>query len=224
MTAPIITATPAARLTAGDRAEINRLFHANYRDADSSYLDKSARIFGTLAFARDPDSDAMVGFSFGDSRRTTLPGFDAPQAVAMAGIACVDPDARRQGLFTQLATAAMQAGGALDRAKPSLFTGRMAHAITYRATAKMSPSTVVPSGERPINDLHREVGIAVARLFGATLDPDTFVVQGSGTPVGFPRVAYETSPGEEKLFAKVDRQRGDSLLAMCWIPSAPAGW
>jgi hypothetical protein len=203
------------------RARLQVLFDANYASANFEYLEKSAATFGYVAIAERERE--IVGFSFGDSVRSDLPGLDSTQSVALAGIACIDPSVRNRGLFFKLATEAMAAGGALDPAKPFLFAGRMAHAITYRAMAKAADTTV-PAFGKPISDWHKRVGIRVAELLGSTVDPETFVVRGDGTPVGFPRVEYEATPEEQALFANVDRQHGDSLLSMCWLPSGPEGW
>ena len=34
----------------------------------------------------------------------------------------------------------------------------------------------------------------------------------------------EAQPRDWELFRNVDRDRGDSLLALSWIPDAPPGW
>ena len=141
----------------------------------------------------------------------------------MAGIACIAPDVRRQGLFQRLATSAMMAGGNVDYSKPFLFAGRMAHVITYRTMASKTTGAV-PSTNNPLSVWHKDVAVEVAKLFKCEVNRDTLVVKGSGKPVGFPLISYDATPEEEKLFEHVDRARGDSLLSMCWIPSAPAGW
>ena len=218
---PRISVVSAGRIDSSLRRRIEVLFDATYAEANFDYLEKSAATCGHLAIAENEGD--LVGFSFGDSVRSDLPGFDSTQSVALAGIACIDPSVRNRGLFFKLATEAMNAGGAVDPSRPFLFAGRMAHAITYRAMAK-GADTTVPAFGRPISDWHKSVGIRVAELLRSTVDPETFVVRGDGAPVGFPRVEYEASPEEEALFANVDRENGDSLLSMCWLPSGPEGW
>ena len=197
------------------------LFEATYREADRRYLEKSLVTFRYVAIAECEEE--VVGFSFGDSLQCALPRLPDPQSVALAGIACVASTMRKRGLFVSLASEAMQAGGGVRPGKRFLFAGRMAHALTYRTMARMSPSTV-PAAEKASQPWHREMAVAIASLFGVEVDRETFVVRGSGAPVGFPRVVYETTPEEDALFAPVDRSRGDSLLSMCWIPDAPTGW
>ena len=95
--------------------------------------------------------------------------------------------------------------------------------ITYRTMAN-SANNAVPSPGAPITEWQREVGLRVAELFGSEIDPETFVVRGPGRPIGYPQVEYEVPESDVHLFAKVDRERGDSLLAMSWIPDMPPGW
>lgn len=198
-----------------------RLFDATYRDANHAYLDKSCKTLRYVAFAET--GDTLVGFSFGDSVRAALPRMDGPQSIALAGIACIDETVRRRGLFIALSVEAVRAGGGIDPDRRFLFCGRMAHVITYRTMANAS-DTVVPAVGRTPSAWHGEVAREVAALYGVEVDPVTFVVRGSGVPVGFPRLQYEASQEELQLFARVDRRRGDSLLSMCWMPDAPAGW
>jgi len=209
------------RVGSRDLAALGGLFEATYRDADKQYLEKSLATFRFVAIAECADD--VVGFSFGDSLRCLLPRLSGPQSVALAGIACVADTMRKRGLFVRLASEAMQAGGGVDPGTRFLFVGRMAHVVTYRTMARMSPS-VVPATGKALEPWHREMAVAVASLFGVEVDRETFVVRGSGTPVGFPRLAYEATPEEEALFTAVDRSRGDSLLSMCWIPDAPPDW
>jgi hypothetical protein len=62
-------------------------------------------------------------------------------------------------------------------------------------------------------------------MYGVSgFDPDTFVCAGSGVPIGYPRIDMDVGPEEWDVFAPVNRERGDSLLGLCWIPDAPEGW
>lgn len=55
-------------------------------------------------------------------------------------------------------------------------------------------------------------------------DPATFVCAGSGKAIGYPILDMDVEPEEWEVFAGVDRDRGDSLLGLCWVPDAPEGW
>jgi hypothetical protein len=55
-------------------------------------------------------------------------------------------------------------------------------------------------------------------------DPLTFACRGRGRPIGYPRMDVDADAQEWELFAGVDRDRGDSLLALSWIPDTPPGW
>ncbi|MDD9892228.1 MAG: hypothetical protein OXT49_01790 [Gammaproteobacteria bacterium] len=197
------------------------LFDAGYKDADLSYLDKAIETFRYVAIAEEDGE--LVGFSFGDSLLKELPQMEGEQAIALPGLACVSANIRQQGFFKQLTLAAIGAGEGVDGKRPFLFAGRMAHPITYRAVAANFDSTV-PSVSKPITGWHQEVAEVVGGLLGSSVDLDTFVVKGAGKPVGYPRLEYEATAEELAVFEQVNRDQGDSLLAMCWMPVAPAGW
>lgn len=216
-----ISVVPSAQITELEKDAIAELFQQTYDQADVSYLEKSAVTFRHLALAKVDGK--LVGFCFGDSIFHPLPRMNGEQTIALAGIGCIDASQRRQGLFTKLMTQAMMAGGAIIPGQRMLFAGRMAHIITYNTMAHMSQSTI-PSTTKPISDWHQEVGLVVAGILGSELNPENFVVQGSGKAVGYPKVKYQTSAEEDRLFAAVDREQGDSLLTMCWMPDAPHDW
>jgi hypothetical protein len=47
---------------------------------------------------------------------------------------------------------------------------------------------------------------------------------GGGRPIGTPRIEIDVADEEWIPFRDVDRDRGDSLLALAWSPDAPPGW
>lgn len=84
---------------------------------------------------------------------------------------------------------------------------------------------VVPKPGVPITAWQREVGRAIADIYGVQrFDEETFVVEGSGAPIGYPVMEIEVEPEEWVVFEHVDRDRGDSLLGLSWRPDAPPGW
>lgn len=199
---------------------MHALFDTNYREANHPYLDKS---FGVLRFAAvaTADDGMPAGFALGDMRVTDLPRLPATP-VAMAGICCVDPAFRRRGLFGALEIAAIAAAGIRPEGR-SMAVGRMAHPASMRTMARSSG--VVPQPGTPITDWQRAVGRAVADLYGVErFDDTTFVVEGSGAPIGYPVVEVDVEPGEWIVFEQVDRDRGDSLLGLSWRPDPPPGW
>jgi hypothetical protein len=54
-------------------------------------------------------------------------------------------------------------------------------------------------------------------------DPRTFVCAGGGAPM-IPIIDVDVKAEEWEVFAAIDRQRGDALLGLCWMPDAPEGW
>lgn len=222
---PTITVVPSSELTTPRRAAFHRLFDDSYDQADHGYLDRSLERlrFAALATVGGPgEEERIVGFALGESRIVDLPRLPA-QAVALAGLCCVDGDFRRAGLFRSLETRAISEGVRLQDGERILAAGRMAHPASFRVMRGRVGALPMP-GVAP-SAFHREVARAVADLYAVSaFDPFTFVCEGSGQPIGDPRVRIEATDAEWQLFSGVDRRRGDSLLALCWIPDAPTGW
>ncbi len=208
-----------SELTPADRDLMQGLFASNYRQANAAYLDKSFSVLHYAAIATH--GDAPAGFALGELRVMDLPRLPQ-QLVAMAGICCVAPDFRRRGLFGGLEQAAMRASGIVPAGR-FLSTGRMAHPASMRTMARNA--SVVPRPGVPATPWQREVGRAIAAAYGTQrFDDETFVCIGSGTPIGYPIMEIEVEPEEWRVFEHVDRDRGDSLLGLCWQPDGPDGW
>jgi hypothetical protein len=200
-------------------ARVMALFHESYRAANEAYLEKSFARFRFIAMATA--ADTLAGFALGEMRVMDLPRL-LQQAVALAGICCVDPRFRRRGLFSELERRAFMAAG-IAPAPRVLSCGRVAHPASFR-TMTWNPSHV-PKRRTPPTAWQQEVGMAIATAYGVTaFDPETFVCSGSGTPIGYPVVDMDVAPEEWEVFARVNRDRGDSLLGLCWMPDAPPGW
>jgi len=203
-----------------ERALVHELFETSYRKANHPYLDKALASLSFLALAtRD---GTPVGFALGDAVRTAVPRMPEPQVVVLAGLSCINGDYRRQGLFSRLAGLAMTQNGLWNLGARALVCGRTAHPASFR-TMKQFP-TFIPRYGVALSEWQREVGLCVAELYHVKIDPETFVVIGSGTPIGYPRLEIDVTPEEWRLFEAVDRDRGDSLLGMAWAPEAPEGW
>ncbi len=206
-------------LTATDRARIMALFRESYRDANEAYLELALTKLRFIATATS--AGAIVGFALGEMRLMDLPRIPR-QPVAMAGICCVDAGLRRHGLFRELEGRAFMASGVVP--KPRVLTcGRMAHPASFRVMTNF-PTRVPQRKIRP-TPWQQEVGAMIAKAYGVHgFDPETFVCIGSGTPIGYPRIDIDVRPEEWDVFAQVNRDRGDSLLGLCWLPDAPPGW
>jgi hypothetical protein len=199
---------------------VHQLFDIAYNQANHSYLDKSFRTLKYVALATR--GKTPVGFAMGETIKTTLPRLADHQIVVLGGICCIAPEYRRQGLFGHLEGLAMRESGLLKPGVRTLGCGRMAHPASFHNMTR-NP-TVVPKYGIPISDWHKEIGLCVADIYGATLDPDTFVVIGSGSPIGYPKMDIDVPEEEWRLFKAVNRDRGDSLLGIAWTPDAPEGW
>jgi hypothetical protein len=207
-------------LAADDLAALHRVFDATYRDADHEYLDESIAHLDTVVLGRH--GDEVAGFALGAWRSVELPRLTDPQVVKLAGLACVDPAFRRRGLASRLGELAI--GGGDARAEDTLFAGRMAHPASYRqASARIG---AVPRPDRPPNAWQRQVGRIVADLYGVRdFEDETFVCRGRRRSIGEPIVEVEVAEEEWKVFAPVDRARGETLLAIWWGGDpGPDGW
>ncbi len=216
-----IATYPGKALSDVVQNELFEVFDAAYDQANHAYLVASFDVLRWISIARD--NGHVVGFAIGDARKVNLPRFQKPQVVAMAGICCIRDNYRRRGLFIMLSFASMAASGELNVNQPYLFCGRMAHSASYQAMARSANNTV-PAANQAISPWHREMVARLAELFRVDVDPDTCRVIGKGKPVGYPRLEYHSTEEDDQLFATVDRDNGDSLLAMSWRPEAPAGW
>lgn len=216
-----VVVKPGKDLTKGELGAVLHLFDQSYRQANHEYLLKAFDVMRYIALAWD--GDALAGFAVGDARLETLPRMDEPVVVAMAGIACIDASYRRSGLFGQLAIASITESGLLDDNPRHLFCGRMAHAASYRAMVRAS-SDAIPQAGRPLNEWQKEVTEFVASLYNSKVDRETSRVIGKGVPIGYPVLKYEATRQEEEVFATVNRDQGDSILAISWRPDAPKEW
>ncbi|HUP87529.1 MAG TPA: hypothetical protein VM143_17890 [Acidimicrobiales bacterium] len=218
-----IEVAPADALSPGQLSGMHELFDVAYEAADGEYLDRSLTRLGWVSMAFAADDDArLVGFSLGDVRTLDLPSI-GPTPTMLAGLACVDPERRRHGLFRYLSNLSLRAAGLVSPDRRALGAGRMAHPASMRIFA-VAPTLVPRPGRRP-SPLQQAVGQTVAEAYGvAGFDPATFVCRGSGRPIGFPRMTQEVEAHEWEVFEPVDRDRGDSLLALIWHGEAPDGW
>ncbi len=208
------------RVDAATFAEVKAVFGENYRDANQAYLEKNLGKLRYLSVARAPDG-RMAGFALAEARVIDLPRLPASN-VHLAGLCCVSPDFRRHGLFGRLEGLALGANK-LPPADRYLSCGRTAHPVSFRNFFK-NPAAVPRSGTTP-TEWQQAVGVAITEAYGSTgFDPLTFVVKGSGVPIGWPVIEVEATAAEWEMFKAVDRSKGDSLLGIAWNPGPPEGW
>lgn len=199
---------------------VHQLFDLAYRKANHLYLEKSFLKLKYISLATFEKS--LVGFALADTIKTPLPRMPDPQIVSLAGICCVDSNYRRLGLFKTLEYMAFGGSGILKPEERVLMCGRMAHPVSFR-TMRQFPS-VIPKYGTPLSDWQKEIGLKAAELYGVNLDPETLVVIGDGSPCGYPNINCEVTEEEWLPFKSVNRDRGDTLLGIFWVPDAPQGW
>jgi hypothetical protein len=208
-------------VAAGDLEDVHALFARAYDRANHAYLDHSLSRLGSIALART--SARLVGLALADTLYAELPGFADPQLITLGGIGCIDPTYRRTGVFSRVSQLATRANGLLENARSRVLAcGRMGHPAGFRNISRYP--TTVPKAGVPVTKWQLAVGAAVARLYGVTLKSNSLVVAGSGTPIGYPKLEIDVADEEWLPFRDVDRERGDSLLGLAWIPDAPDGW
>ena len=200
--------------------DVKRVFGENYREANFAYLEKGLGKLRYLSTARNAEG-VLAGFALAETRVIDLPRAPASN-VHLAGLCCVGVAFRRHGLFRKLESAALGANR-LPPAERYLSCGRTAHPASFRGFYS-NPAAVPRPGQVP-TAWQQEVGIAIAEAYGSpAFDPVTFVVAGSGVPIGWPVIEIEATPEEWEMFKPVDRTKGDSLLGIAWNPGPPAGW
>ena len=215
-----LTVLETDRIPATVLEAVLRLFGENYREANSAYLEKNLGRLRHLSLATAPDG-ALAGFALGETRVIDLPRA-AGTVVRLAGLCCVGMDHRRHGLFGRLESTALGAN-AIPRRERYLSCGRTAHPASFR-NFFANPAAVPHPGRKP-TEWQKEVGIAIAEAYGSPgFDPETFVVKGSGVPIGWPVIEIEATAEEWEMFKPVDRAKGDSLLGIAWAPTPPDGW
>jgi len=201
------------------RALLLGLFESNYLDANPRFVDRSLAALGSVALAYDRGE--AVGFALGEARTMDLPRLPE-QGVILAGLCCIDPAFRRRGLFGELTRLATDWDPEAETAR-RLFCGRVAHPAAYRTIAHLAGT--IPRPGVPLTSWQQEIGRAIAATYRVhDFDPESFVCIGEGRPTGVPRIDFEVEPSEWEVFAAVDRNRGDALLALGWFPDAPPGW
>lgn len=221
-----ISVKPGKDLSPEQLSAVLQLFDQSYRKANHGYLLKAFDVMRFIALAFE--GETLVGFAVGDARMETLPRMDEPVPVAMAGIACIETRHRRGGLFGQLAMASIMESGLLNENPLNenprhLFCGRMAHAASYRAMVRAS-GEAIPQAGRPLNEWQKEIIEFVAGLYNSDVDVETSRIIGKGEPIGYPVLEYEATKQEAEVFASVNRDQGDSILAISWRPDAPKEW
>jgi hypothetical protein len=219
LTGITITTKPTSDLTSEDVATMMALFDIAYRDGNHAYLQKS---FGSLRFAAIAmHGNTPAGFALSDMRLLDLPRLPATP-VSLAGICCIADDFRRRGLFVALEGAAGRSAGITPTGR-FITCGRMAHPVSFRLMIQ-NPTHVPKAGVVP-TAWQQDVGEAIATVYGVPqFDRKTFVCHGSGVPIGYPRIDMDIQPEEWRVFEQVNRDAGDSLLGIAWVPDGPEDW
>jgi hypothetical protein len=213
------TVKESCDLSRKERSELLRLFELNYRQANPAFLEKSLTTLRHAAMAYR--GGVAVGFGVAETRVMDLPRLPN-QVVSLMGISCIAAEFRRRGLFGKLELLAVSAEPAPESPR-RLTCGRMAHPAAMRTMTRF-PKYVPRAGVRP-TAWQQEVGRAIAEAYAVhDFDPETFVCIGSGAPIGYPRIEFEVEPHEWEVFTPVNRDRGDALLAMAWVPDPPPDW
>lgn len=216
----VFRTVPADSLTTADRQLLFELFDACFRHADHAHLEKLLGQLRYVSVARCDEKPA--GFSVGDVRIMDLPRL-GEQTVMLGGLTCVAPEFRRRRLMIELAQRNVVASTPRGSER-TLFCVRYGHPAAFRSVVATRKSGVPRPGVQP-TEWQQEVGRVIAGAYGVeAFDPETFVCKGAGTPIGYPIIDFEVEPLDWEVFRHVDRDRGDSLLGIVWIPDAPAGW
>jgi hypothetical protein len=211
---------PTDSLTTADRRLLSELFDGCFGDANQAYLKKLLRQLRTVSVATCDEKPA--GFTLSDVRVMDLPRLPE-QVVMLGGLACVTPEFQRRGLMLELARRNFMKSTP-RWSESALFCVRYGHPAAFSRVVAGIQNGVPRRGVRP-TAWQQEVGRVIADAYGVErFDPETFVCIGAGTPIGHPIIDFEVDPQDWEVFRPVDRERGDSLLGIVWMPDAPPGW
>ena len=201
-------------------SSVEKIFVDNYKEANVNYLNESISRLRYLVTATV--KGIPVGFSLGDCVKVSLPRIEKPTIVVLAGLGCVQKGYRRKGIFNHLQRLSSFSSGLLPTNERRLICGRVAHPVSFKGMS-INP-TVVPKLDIEPTPWQQEVGKCIAQLYGVELDAKTFVVKSTGNIIGYPKIEIEATKNDWKIFERVNRKLGESLLAIAWVPSAPKDW
>jgi hypothetical protein len=207
-------------LSPSELDSVHKLFGLSYEAANHSYLERSFSKLRYIALAYYEEE--LVCFAVGDVIECFIPRMTDPQIVHAGGLSCISHGFRRKGLFRNLQMLIAERTGLIRPDSRVIMCGRMAHPASSRVLS--SYPGAVPKHGVALSPWQKEVGMSLAGLYGAQIDPETFIVKGEGSSIGYPKVRIVATDEEWSLFKNVDRDRGDSLLFVAWYPDPPRGW
>lgn len=211
---------PIDSLGAAERRLLSELFDASFENADQVHLQALLKKLRTVSVAWC--GDRAVGFTMSDVRIMDLPRLPE-QTVMLGALTCVLPEFHRQGVMMELGKRNL-IESTQKWGQRTLICGRYLHPAVFRRVVGRSEAGVPRRGVRP-TEWQQEVGRVIAEAYGVEdFNPETFVCRGHGTPIGHPIIDLQLDPQDWEVFQQVDRDRGDSLLGIAWMPDPPAGW
>lgn len=218
------TRVDAGALTSEQRDALQALFARTYRDPDPGYLDHQLDHLEAVGIASR--NDRIIGFMVRAMCQLTLPGI-GQRWIGLPGLMCVDPDERRTGVGSAVAAVAVRA----DAPYVDLAAARLATPATLAMVLRgiKGPRWPLPDAPFALHDQPTATQLAAAdalcRAHGnAGYDFDTGACIGLGRPIGTPMVEPDVSDDLRRRFARIDRDRGDTLLWINWHVDPPAAW
>lgn len=216
-----------AELPAADRDLLHGVFASAYVGPDPAYLDRQLDTMTCLVVARRGTD--VVGFALGGGRNIRTPALGEVK-VAMPGLTCVDPREQRSGIGQGMGNRATWLN--LSTHGPREVAGlRFATPASLAMAMKGRGQVVWPTSEDPYAQFDHptpaqiELAHEVALAYGNRgYDPATGACIGLGRPIGVPNVEPDVSDEYWRRFDGIDRERGDSLLALRWLVEPPPAW
>lgn len=211
--------------TPDERSAVLGLFERSFGDADPRHLLPQFERMNEMLVMRD--AEQLIGFGFSRTEQLSLPVL-GPTWIGSSGTVCVDPAYRRLGLADG---ATMMTNVAL-RPDPSMLIFHFATPVTIHAALR---NLDAPWPGRDVHEMEaayaaptatqRAVGEFLADDAGASgYDADNWVLIGDGHPSGHAVEPDRLDPAYGRLFAPVDRTRGDTLLGPFWLVEPPEAW
>lgn len=219
--------TSVAQLSDDDRQEFHGVFAATYDDHDPEHLERQFSTMHLASTARR--ASRLIGFQLFGSRRITIDTIGEVH-LGLPGLVCVDQGWRRSGVALGMGIRTTwrhrSEAGELDATAT-----RLASPVSLAMALKERRQYEWPSDDDlyELYDHPSQAQLELARRAAVAhgslgYDSATGACIGHGRPIGAPIVEPDLPEELVRRFARIDRDRGDSLLWLTWRVPPPPGW
>jgi len=214
-------------LSDDEREQLQALFALAYTNPDPGYLDQQFSTMSIATIARRQGK--VVGFTLGGRQQIKTDAVGAVR-VNLPGLTCVDPGEHRtgigQGMGVRTTWRQLSEFGAFEVVAPRLATPASLAMIMRVKEQFRWPhlDDLFALYDHP-TPAQVELAELTSLAYGSRgYDPATGACIGHGRPIGVPNVEPDVPEDFHRRFARIDRERGDSLLYLRWMVDPPETW